>query len=187
MRQPSSVLKVLGIFTLVAFGCGGCVDANIDRLARHDLSSPPSSTTLSVVREPGLYTVKWVKDKETSGPVAGTERLFTQGDRIGFETTECGELLAVAGQEVFAIPSPLPPGARRVVWYTKFEEPSDLTKGVGMVLQRTGEAALIGGAGAGLVGLAALEGAAKSYGSEEAEAERYSRRQRHHRHRRHDY
>jgi hypothetical protein len=178
MRNGTAFHIVVILGTLSIAG-GGCMSTHVDRLARHDLSPLPSTTT-SVVREPGVYTVKWVKGDDASGAIGGTERLLRPGDRVGFTTTGQGELIAIAGEETFPVTSPLPDGTRRVVWYTRREEPSDLTLATGRVLNGAGTAAVVGAAGLGLL---VAEGTVQSLAREgqernETEAEREERRHR---------
>src|SRR5687767_10284674 len=68
--RSGTVLHLIGLLAFLALG-GGCVNTSVDRLARHDLSPLPSTTT-SVVRETGVFEVKWVQGKAQSGAMAGT-------------------------------------------------------------------------------------------------------------------
>jgi len=134
----------------------GCIDTSVTRLGQHKLTAPAGTASTEVVHEPGVYRVKWVASKERSGTIEGSERWLLGGDRVGFSRTQEGTLLAIAGKEQFPLDTPLPKGARRVVWYAKHEEPSDLTKATGTVLGGAGSAIVVGGV---LVGVAVLESA----------------------------
>ncbi len=135
----------------------GCVTTRAARLARHDLSQPPSTTT-STVRETGVYQVKWVQNKSHSGPIAGTERILKRGDTVGFTTTDDGGLLALAGDEQIAIEPPIPDGSRRLIWYARHEVPSDLTVGTGRVLAGVVTGAAVGALVVGAVAVDAALG-----------------------------
>lgn len=149
---------LIALIPLLFSTATGCVTSRADRLARHDLSPLPSTTT-SVVRETGVYQVKWVRDKASSGAIEGTERILRRGDTVGFTTTDAGELVATAGEESFAIEAPIPDGTRRLIWYGRHEEPSDLTVGTGNVLRGVATGAAVGALVVGAVALDAALGA----------------------------
>src|SRR4051812_31290499 len=125
----SSTSRLLALVLTSSFICliaGGCMDSSVARVGQHKLSVPVGTASTEFVHEPGLYKVKWVASKDRSGTVEGSERFFAGGDRVGFETTQEGTLVAIAGNEKFPLEAPLPQDARRIVWYTKREDPSDL-------------------------------------------------------------
>lgn len=144
MSTTSRLLGISLTLSCICLSTGGCMDSAVTRIGQHKLSAPVGTASTEVVHEPGLYKVKWVASKDRSGVVEGSERWFGGGDRVGFTTTEEGRLLAIAGKEEFPLDEPLPKGTRRVVWYSKREEPSDLTKATGTVLSEGGTALIVG-------------------------------------------
>lgn len=106
----------------------------------------------------GMYKVQLIDEHGhyLVAPLYAADRWVRKGDPLGFEQTEDGKLLAVAGPQQVELAA-LPPSAAHVMWYHKSKQPTQFAKSASKVGNATAQAVLYTAAGIGLAaGTAAL-------------------------------
>jgi len=137
------------IVLITSVAAFGCVHTVTQQVAPFKTDLPDPAVTKRAP-ESAVYQVK-VFDHGKYRGVAGTERLVSRGDALGFRTAADGSLYGVAGDE--AIPLRLPP-RRAVAWYAVYEKQTHLGREVEKALGAAGDVATTAGA-LGLVGATA--------------------------------
>ena len=175
-----TTLATLVLFALVLDSVG-CTKTVITKIARHEVGGPPVAQAAPTS---GTYKVKWAAESRKLQTLDGTMCLIGKGDRVGFERSEDGQLIAFAGKERIPL-ARLPEEARYCVWYAREERQTQFGKEVGKALNTTGQVAEVAAGAALLTGLVALEAWSSSQDADDAWCD--SDNSRHHRHHGHDH
>jgi hypothetical protein len=100
-----------------------------------------------------MYKVQLVDERGhyLKSPLYAVDRWVQKGDPIGFDRTEDGKLLAVAGPQQVEL-NALPPTATHVMWYHKSKQPTQFAKSSQKFGAATAQTAALVAAGAGIAG-----------------------------------
>jgi hypothetical protein len=135
--------------TLGAFLAAGCTATRIATVSRME---SPTTQRSQPVRYDGEYVAMWTSsDKKHLRPIPGSARYAHEGERLGFEYTEAGELIGLH-DEARIVLADMPDRTHYVVWQnrqrrkTQFGREMDkLVAGTVSTLQVAGVTALVVG------------------------------------------
>jgi len=131
----------------------GCTKTVANRAARFDGSQ---ECVLDVAQRTGVYKGKYSTPADRDGTsVANSSRVLRQGQHFGFRRDESGALVAIAGDEEFAIQDRPGEGAR-FCWYHRHQKPTQFAKNIDAAMEATGDiivgAVVVGAVGGAVVG-----------------------------------
>lgn len=129
----------------------GCTKTKLYRAARFEPGEEMSITRAAPAD--GTYKVKWLNPRDGElHTVHGTERLLFKGQRLGFGRDEDGRVLAVAGEEAFAL-GRLNRHAGYCVWVGKVKKETKFAGVMRETAEITGRVVATGAVVTGVVAL----------------------------------
>jgi hypothetical protein len=154
MFRSRNVQGTVATVLIGAMLAGGCTTMRVAAVSRMEA---PTTQRSQPVRYDGEYVAMWTpSDKKHLQPIAGSARYAHEGERLGFEYSDSGQLIGLH-DDARVLLTDLPDGTHYVVWQnrqtrkTQFgREVDKAMAGTVTTLQVAGVTALIVGGTAAL-------------------------------------